>query len=426
MIMDYDVIVIGAGLSGLIAAARASAGGRSVLVLARGQGVLALTTGCIDILGCLPGPEGRCLTDVAGGLQRLAAIDPDHPYAKIGLDLVQESIEFWQQVMPAVGYPYCGSGAVNYLLPTALGTVRPTALAPATMAGGDIRNEAGTLVVGWLNLLDWHPKLIADGINDLRNRRGLGGAWSSVMLDALPGAAPELTPVMMARFLENAQHLELLIAGLRKSLTPGTGRLGLPAVLGIDEGAALFRQVETRLGCPVFEIPAGQPTVTGLRLAQLLIKFLKQYGVGFRFNVSVLSAERRNGAWQVMLDLPGRAAVVTGGALVLATGGLIGRGLEADRTQIRECVAGLPVAGRDLPGQAREASGWGRDPFAMAGVVVDGRMRPVATDGDPEQYRRLFVAGSTLAGYDPAVGKDGLGVALATGYVAGNAAATEG
>jgi glycerol-3-phosphate dehydrogenase subunit B len=423
MIMDYDVIVIGAGLSGLIAAARASATGSTVLVLARGQGVLALTTGCIDILGCLPGAEGRFLTDVAGGLQRLAAIDPDHPYARIGLDLVQESIEFWQQVMQAVDYPYCGSGAVNYLLPTALGTVRPTALAPATMAGGDIRDESGTLVVGWPNLLDWHPGLVADSIDDLRNRHGLGGAWSSAMLDALPGAAPSLTPVMMGRFLENERHLELLIAGLQKSLTPGIGRVGLPAVLGIDEGAALFRQVQNRLGCPVFEIPAGQPTVTGLRLSQLLLKFLKQSGVRFRFNVSVLSAERTNGAWQVLLDLPGRVAVVTGGALVLATGGLIGRGLEADRRRIRECVVGLPVAGQDLPGHALEESGWGRDPFSMAGVVVDEEMRPAG--GEQGEYSRLFVAGSTLAGYDPAVEKDGLGVALATGYVAGNAAATE-
>ena len=66
-------------------------------------------------------------------------------------------------------------------------------------------------------------------------------------------------------------------------------------------------------------------------------------------------------------------------------------------------------------------AGWGRDPFAMAGVVVNECMQPVAGAGRGE-YEHLFVAGSTLAGYDPAVEKDGLGVALATGYVAGNAA----
>ena len=307
--MNYDLIVIGAGFSGLIAAARARERGRTVLVLARGHGLLALTSGCIDILGYLPGAKEYCLTDVTGGLQRLTAAAPDHPYNKIGLDLIRESVAYWLQIMERVDYHYCGAGrppgAANYLLPTALGSVRPTALVPATMAGGEIRDEANTLVVGWPNLSDWHPGLIAGNINEIRGQLGLRGAWNGLLLDNATGSPPNLTPVTMARFLEQRQHLDAMIDSLESVLSPDIGRVGLPAVLGIDTGADLLRLVEKRLGRPVFEIPAGQPTVTGLRLAQVLLKFLKRAGVSFRFNVSVLRAERANGAWQVQLDLPG-------------------------------------------------------------------------------------------------------------------------
>ena len=122
---------------------------------------------------------------------------------------------------------------------------------------------------------------------------------------------------------------------------------------------------------------------------------------------------------------PARVSSLKCTDLVLATGGLIGRGLEADRNVIRECVVGLPVSGYELPGNEpqaeRDVAGWERDPFAMAGVVVNEWMQPLAGEGRGE-HEHLFVVGSTLSGYDPAVEKDGLGVALATGYVAGNAA----
>ena len=57
-----------------------------------------------------------------------------------------------------------------------------------------------------------------------------------------------------------------------------------------------------------------------------------------------------------------------------------------------------------------------------AGVRIDEALRPVRADAVPASLA-LFAAGSVIRGYDPASDKTGLGVAIFTGYLAGEAAA---
>jgi glycerol-3-phosphate dehydrogenase subunit B len=119
--------------------------------------------------------------------------------------------------------------------------------------------------------------------------------------------------------------------------------------------------------------------------------------------------------------------LVAARAAVLATGKFIGGGIERDR-RFRETVVGLPVfAGAqqvgggfvgDLLGERVES-----DQVAFrAGVRIDEALRPLGADGGPAS-KTLFAAGSVIRGYDPASDKTGLGVAIFTGYLAGEAAA---
>jgi glycerol-3-phosphate dehydrogenase subunit B len=57
-----------------------------------------------------------------------------------------------------------------------------------------------------------------------------------------------------------------------------------------------------------------------------------------------------------------------------------------------------------------------------AGVRIDETLRPLRADGGAASPS-LFAAGSVIRGYDPASDKTGLGVAIFTGYLAGEAAA---
>ena len=52
--MHYDLIIIGMGLSGLMAAKTAAEAGQEVLIVGKGMGSLCLFSNTIDVLGQFP------------------------------------------------------------------------------------------------------------------------------------------------------------------------------------------------------------------------------------------------------------------------------------------------------------------------------------------------------------------------------------
>jgi glycerol-3-phosphate dehydrogenase subunit B len=107
--------------------------------------------------------------------------------------------------------------------------------------------------------------------------------------------------------------------------------------------------------------------------------------------------------------------------VVLATGGVLGGGVESDRESVRERLFGCHVAApADRDDWAAEAA-FGAHEFARFGVDVDADLRPLTAAGDPE-FDNLRAAGHVLGGFDFAAEKSGSGVSLATGYEAGRRA----
>ena len=64
---------------------------------------------------------------------------------------------------------------------------------------------------------------------------------------------------------------------------------------------------------------------------------------------------------------------------------------------------------------------FGNHAFSRMGISVDSDMRPVGPDAP--QARNVFFAGRSIGGYDFSAEKSGHGVAIATGWQAGRAAA---
>ena len=412
---NNDVIIIGGGLTGLIAAAAARAKTDKVLLITKGVGSIAIGGGSIDVLGC--GPDGRPVPGAAAGL---ASLSSDHPYAVMGPAAVEAGLAFFSELVAAAGYPYLGSLTERRLLITAAGTLKPTCLAPRSMDAAVLRGAREVAVIGFAGMKDYYPDIILRGL-----QKHVGGArtYRALLLDSGLARGRDLTALDIARSLDRADDRDRLIHQLKAHLAPGAVAV-MPPVLGTRPDYSLLDKLELATHCRIIETVGLPPAVTGLRLRTLLLGHLNRSGVRIIEQAGVTSA---------VTDAGCCLAVATGGldrertyharAFVLASGGFFGGGLQATPDAVREPVFGLPVTG------AGDRDAWSRDrllspdgqPFARCGISVDPRLRPLDDRGGIS-LTNVFVAGRNLAGYDHCREKSGNGVAVASGYLAGTLA----
>ena len=386
----HDVIVIGAGLAGMTAGVRLAEAGARVLVLAKGAGATQLSGATIDVLGYAP-------ERVSSPRTALAAVAPEHPYARVGVEGVAAAVAWFKE-----RFGYVGSLDENLLLPTAVGVPKPTALVPPSMAAGDLRSGEPVLVVGFRGLRDFHPALLAEGLT-----RTTEISARALELDVAPGGRVDNNALGYARAFDDPAFREQAVRAVRAQ--PGE-RVAFPAVLGLSTPA--WEAVAEMLGRPVFEVPTLPPSVPGMRLTAALRDALRRAGGTLRLNNVVVGAERagaRVSALRVRVGL--REVPFETDWVVLATGGFASGGLElSSRWVAREVALGLPVAG--MPAGARfEPRYFDEHAMSRVGVAVDEKLRP---DG----LENVVVAGATLAGAVPWKEKSGDGISLATGYMA--------
>jgi glycerol-3-phosphate dehydrogenase subunit B len=180
--------------------------------------------------------------------------------------------------------------------------------------------------------------------------------------------------------------------------------------------------LERALGVAVFEVPMGPPSLPGIRLESRLYDALDGAGVLLETGNPVVGHESSDGAVDsVLVDRNGSRVPYTARQYVLATGGLVGRGVDSGRDGVVEPVFDCHVAHPADRYEWSAADAFGDHRFARFGVDPDGRLRPRDARGDPE-FDNLRAAGSVLGNYDFAAEKSGSGVSLATGYRAGTLA----
>jgi glycerol-3-phosphate dehydrogenase subunit B len=411
-------VVVGAGLAGLAAGIRLAQGGASVTVVAKGSGGLHLSPGTIDVLGYAPGRVDATAEAVAG----LVAERPDHPYARLSPEPLAEALEWFRGLAPSLRYT--GDPARNMLLPTAVGAVRPTALAPASVAAGDLRDGVERLaVVGLRSLKDFYPALLAENLPGCDG--GVPARPVEVGWSARPGRADVGGPVH-ARALDDPAERRRLADELRPRLEPGE-TVAVPALLGMARAAEAWEDLQDLLGAAVAEIPTVPPCVPGMRLQRAMVEALRSAGARLVLGTAAVGVEEAAGRVSaVRVQEAARARGLPADAVVLATGGFASGGIELDsRGALRETVAGLPVSGPGPDEAPLSPRHLDHQPLMRSGVAVDDRMRPLGQDGAPA-WANLHAAGGLVAGAEPWREKSGEGICLAGAVAAASAILEEG
>lgn len=418
--MQRSVIVIGGGAAGALAALAARRSGAHVVLVRRSPGATALSSGTFDFAHGLDA-DGRPLS-VGAAARLLARTRPDHPYARLGAslgDVLQEAARLLVDALAPLHVRGSTPEGRNLRLATPFGTTRRAAFAQGSIARGDLDTLPGSALVGLVGVEGsavFDARATAEGLL----RKGIACVPLAIAHPLPPAAElPDL-----ARSLDSPSGRASFATRVRIAAAQARAtHVLLPTAGTVDPDGLCDELVSSGLAGAA-ELCGLPPSVPGLRLERALQASLASAGV------EVVAAEV---ARAVVSDARADRLVLADGrelsadAFVLATGRFVGGGVRGE-AGLRETIFDLPVRAGGEPARGKPAaellSREVTDAHAAmrAGVEVDAAMRPADGRGRA-LLENVFAAGAVVGGADAVADSSGLGVAAATGLVAGRGAA---
>ena len=158
--MNFDTIIIGGGLSGLVSGISLAKAGKSVAIVSKGQSTLHFHSGSFDLLGYTK--DGH---EVVSPLDEISNLEPSHPYSKVEniQSLVAEAEDFFK----ALGVKTKGDAQKNHYRITPMGVTKPTWLTLDeyfTTPEADYLPYNRLLLVNIAGFLDFPVEFVSEGL----------------------------------------------------------------------------------------------------------------------------------------------------------------------------------------------------------------------------------------------------------------------
>ena len=397
-----DVIIIGGGLAGFMAAATAANRGQKVIVLTYGSGSLPLSSGAIDILNA-KAPDDA--------IKNLPA---HHPYKKIGLKNIDAAAKFFCEVTAQADLPYNGRLSAQIPIVTAVGTLKYSAFAPESMDASAIINKKKIFVAGIKGLKDFYASMIADNLKKYFPDKIFEVA--TLDLELLGGR--DITCMDAAQLLTDNE--QILADGLKKLNATEDDAIILPPILGL-EGNSSRAEVKSQLRAEIIETTCLPPSPPGIRLQRAFIKYLQKSGVKIFENSKVVRGVT-NGKeiTGVVMENAVREKVFPARKVILATGGFYSGGIfmrefDSPHEPIFDLPVFFPMGENNWSNKnlfENRAQG-----FSTTGIFTDENLNPLDERGEA-LFENLHVVGANLGGADFIFEKSLGGVAISSAYKA--------
>jgi glycerol-3-phosphate dehydrogenase subunit B len=397
--MRFDTIIIGGGLSGLVAGIDLVRKGQKCLIVSSGQSALHFFSGSFELYGKEENP-----------LKAIAGLDAAHPYSKLGAERVEALAARVKPFFAEIGLNLKGEASANHWRMTPLGVMKRAWLTLDEYASFESAEQMPWKKVCLLNIdgfLDFHTSYIAASLEQKGVETTIA-SLSAPQFDKLRENPTEMRSTNISKVIIG-DFVQTLAAQINEKAA-GAEVVLMPAVAGLT-GTAEVERLKELVNVPLYFLPTLPPSTPGICVQMMLKKYFQNQGGVYMLGDSVKEGKFENGKLVSIKTVNHEDTEFVADNFVLASGSFFSKGIVASQTGVAEPIFGFDIDADADRGNWFERNMFEAQPYMKFGVASDEKFR---AKKDGQTVENVYVAGSVLSGFNAIKEGCGAGVSILT------------